>query len=73
MVLRNDDKGFSDKVKLVNDRLDSLCTKKTTGGLSLTKNIKAIHLNGSDLHLNRQGSAILAKNIKTQLLMNSTH
>jgi hypothetical protein len=28
VVLRNDDKGFVDKVKLVNDKLDSLCTKK---------------------------------------------
>ena len=27
VVLRNDDKGFADKVKLVNDRLDSLCTQ----------------------------------------------
>ena len=68
VVLRNDDKGFADKVKLVNDRLDSLCTK-TNWGLISHKNIKAIHLNGSGLHLNRQGSAILAKNIKTQLLI----
>jgi hypothetical protein len=44
-VLRNDDKGFADKVKLVNDRLDSLCTKKNWGLIS-HENIKAIHLNG---------------------------
>jgi hypothetical protein len=42
VVLRNDDKGFADKVKLVNDRLDSLCTKKNWGLIS-RKNIKAIH------------------------------
>jgi hypothetical protein len=41
VVLRNDDKGFADKVKLVNDRLDSLCTQKNWGLIS-HKNIKAI-------------------------------
>jgi hypothetical protein len=34
------------------DRLDSLCTQKNWGLIS-HKNIKAIHLNGSGLHLNR--------------------
>jgi hypothetical protein len=70
VVSRNDDKGLADKVKLVNESLDKLCTQKNWGFIS-HKNIKAIHLNGSGLHLNRQGSAILAKNIKTHLLVNN--
>ena len=71
VVLRNDNQGFADKVNLVNNRLNSLCTRKNWGLIS-HKNIKTIHLNGSGLHLNRQGSAILAKNIKTHMLLNST-
>ena len=70
VVSRNDDKGLADKVKLVNECLDKLCTQKNWGFIS-HKNIKAIHLNGSALPLNRRGSAILAKNIKTHLLVNN--
>ena len=70
MVLRNDNQGFADKVNLVNNRLNSLCARKNWGLIS-HKNIKPIHLKGSGLHLNRQGSAILAKNIETQMLLNS--
>ena len=40
VVLRNDDKGFAETVKLVNDRLDSLYALKKTGGLSVTKTLK---------------------------------
>ena len=36
------------------------------------KNVGDIHLNWPGLHLNRQGSAVLARNIKTHLLANST-
>lgn len=42
VVLRNSNQGFAHKVRLVNDRLDSLCTQKNWG-LILNKNIKGIH------------------------------
>ena len=71
IVLRNGEKAFVDKVNLVNERLDKLCMQRNWGLIN-HKNIKNIHLNGSGLHVNRQGSAVLARNIKTHLLANST-
>ena len=71
VVTRNDGKALADKVNLVNEHLNKLCTQRNWGMIS-HKNIKNIHFNGSGIHLNRQGSAILARNIKTQLLYNST-
>ena len=71
VITRNDGKALADKVNLVNEHLNKLCTQRNWGLIS-HKNIKNIHLNGSGIHLNRQGSAILARNIKTQLLYNST-
>lgn len=70
VITRNDEKALGDKVNLVNERLEKLCTQRNWGFIN-HKNIKNIHLNGSALHLNRQGSATLAKNIKTHLLYNS--
>ena len=71
VITRNDEKALTDKVNLVNKHLDKLCTQRTWGLIS-HENIKNTHLNGSGLHLNRQGSAILARNIKIQLSCNST-
>ena len=71
VITRNDEEVLADKVNLVNEHLDTLCTQRNWGLIS-HKNSKSIHLNGSGKHLNRQGFAILTRNIKTQLLHNHT-
>ena len=57
---RYDDKELTTKVKLVNERLDKLFTQENWGLIS--------HKNVKNIHLNKQGSAILARNIKSYLL-----
>ena len=47
VIARNDEKALADKVNLVNQRLDKLCTQRNWGLIN-HKNIKNIHLNGQD-------------------------
>ncbi|CAB3980376.1 Scavenger receptor cysteine-rich type 1 M130 [Paramuricea clavata] len=67
LIVRGDNKGLADKVREVNEGLDKLC-KSENWEVLRNQNIKFMHLNAYGIHLTKQGTAILAKNIKTTLL-----
>lgn len=69
IITRTDDPTLANKVKLVNNGLSRLCEAKNWG-LIKNNNITGNLLNNSELHLNKQGTAVLAKNIKQYIISN---
>ena len=63
IITRTDDPTLTNKVNLVNNSLARLCETRNWG-LIKNNNITGNLLNNSGLHLNKQGTAALAKNIK---------
>ena len=63
IMTRTDDPTLTNKVNLVNNSLARLCETRNWG-LIKNNNITGNLLNNSGLHLNKQGTATLAKNIK---------
>ena len=68
IINRSDDAFLEEKVKQYNELPVDLCVDKWD--LSDNNNINHSHLNNYDLHLNRKGTAALAKNIKHYLNKN---
>ena len=62
LIPRNDSQELAKKSVLVNSELEKLCMEK---GLDLIQHpsLTARHLNGSNLHLNRFGTAIFANDL----------
>ncbi|CAB4000157.1 Hypothetical predicted protein [Paramuricea clavata] len=69
IITRNDDKTLADKVNEYNKGLAQLCTERNWC-LIRHNNIDVNHLNNYGLHLNKQGTSVLAKNIKQFLNRN---
>ena len=63
IITRTDDPTLTNKVNLVNNSLARLCETRNWG-LIKNNNITGNLMNNSGLHLNKQGTAALAKNIK---------
>ena len=63
LINRDDDRMLNDKVNEVNKELSKYCDQKHKVSLLKHKNINSKALNGSKLHLNRNGTVLLAKNI----------
>ncbi len=63
IITRSDDHKLADKVNIVNKELNKLC-KANNWGLIKNNNITRNLLNNSRLHLNKEGTYTLAKNIK---------
>ena len=62
VITRSDDSSLDSKIKELNCKLSQVCHNNKWGVLNHT-NITADHLNPYGLHLNKQGTAKLAKNI----------
>ena len=69
IITRSDDPTLANKVNLVNDGLARLCEARNWG-LIKNNNITENLLNNSGLHLNKQGTAALAKSIKQYIFSN---
>ncbi|CAB3982729.1 Scavenger receptor cysteine-rich type 1 M130 [Paramuricea clavata] len=69
IITRNDDKTLADKVNEYNKGLAQLCIERNWC-LIRHNNIDVNHLNNYGLHLNKQGTSVLAKNIKQFLNRN---
>jgi predicted transcriptional regulator len=69
LITRNDDPQINTKVKQVNTKLLQVCTNNNWGHIS-HKNIVGKHLNPYGVHLNKQGTATLAKNVIDTLKIN---
>ena len=67
IITRTHDPTLTNKVNLVNNSLARLCETRNWG-LIKNNNITGNLLNNSGLHLNKQGTAALAKNIKQCLI-----
>ena len=52
-----------ERIKKVNEDLKAKCQERNIGFMD-NDNINRYHLNSSKLHLNRKGSALLAKNLR---------
>jgi hypothetical protein len=63
IITRSDDHKLADKVNIVNKELNKLC-EANNWGLIKNDNITRNLLNNSRLHLNKEGTSTLAKNIK---------
>jgi len=59
IIARND--SLKDKVKEVNDCLESICIERNFHLIDHSKTLNHRHLNGSRLHLNDRGDSILEK------------
>ena len=66
IIVRQDKQNISKKVDELNKRLDVICGKHSIDVINHT-NIKVSHLTSKKLHLNKQGSSILAKNYVSYL------
>ena len=67
IITRADDHDLPDKINIVNNKLNTICEANNWGQIkhdNLTRN----SLNKSRLHLNKEGTAILARNVKQQYL-----
>jgi lysophospholipase L1-like esterase len=62
VITRSDDPSLNSKINELNCKLSQVCHNNKWGILNHT-NITADHLNPYGLHLNKQGTAKLAKNI----------
>ena len=71
IVNRTDKAGMTKKITEVNELLEHYC-KLNKWALIKHSNIESNHLNSYGLHLNRSGTAILAKNI-TSFLNNKSN
>ena len=69
IITRTDDPTLTNKVNLVNNGLARLCETRNWG-LIKNNNITGNLLNNSGLHLNKQGTAVLAKNIEQCIISN---
>ena len=67
IITRTDDPTLTNRVNLVNNSLARLCETRNWG-LIKNNNITGNLLNNSGLHLNKQGTAVVAKNIKRCLI-----
>ena len=54
---------FKEKANGVNDYLSKLCMERNIYLMDQSKTLKAQHLNGSKLHLNRRGAPILQNTV----------
>lgn len=66
IIMRSDKETLANKVNEYNRGLDQLCSEHNWG-LIKHNNITTNHLNDYGLHLNKQGTSALAKNIKQYL------
>ena len=62
IITRTDDPNLAAKIKRVNADIQKVC-KQNNWRLISNENINRSHLNSYGVHLNRQGTANLAKNI----------
>ena len=62
VITRSDDSSLNPKIKELNCKLSQVCQNNNWGLLN-HNNVTADHLNPYGLHLNKQGTAKLAKNI----------
>ena len=67
IILRTDNKKFSQKGQEVNTHLKDMCKEKNIYLIGNTNKIKAQHLNKSKLHLNKRGSNILSSTFAGEL------
>ena len=58
--------GLRNKAMQVNSVLERMCTERNIGFIR-HNNIQPVHLNGSRLHLNKQGTKNMIRNIVTHL------
>ena len=73
IIIRRDDTSLLNKLVEVNKCIQDLCEQENWGIID-NRNITNMHLNPYGLHLNKHGSAILAKNIKQHINNNiGTH
>ena len=66
VILRKDKKDISKKIGEANQRLKSDCKQKNIDVVD-NSNIMEEHLGSKNLHLNKRGNSILAKNLLTFL------
>ena len=60
-VIHRDDQDLEDEINKLNKKLENLCKGKGMRFID-NSNIKRSSLNGSKLHLNKSGTALLTKN-----------
>ena len=60
IILRNDNKKFSQKGQEVNTHLKDMCKEKNIYLINNTNKIKLQHLSKGKFHLNKRGSNILS-------------
>ena len=70
LITRNDDPQINTKVKQVNTKLLQVYAPIIIGVIYLIKKIVGKHLNPYGVHLNKQGTATLAKNVIDTLKIN---
>ena len=64
LCLRSNNVDLNNKATAVNKSLKQMCSSKNIGFID-NSNIDAHkHLNGNKLHLNRNGDAVLARNLR---------
>ena len=69
IITRSDDTSLQNKLPEVNKCMRDICEQENWGLID-DSNITNMHLNPYGLHLNKRGSAILAKNIKLHIANN---
>ncbi|CAB4044712.1 Furin, partial, partial [Paramuricea clavata] len=69
IIIRSDDTRLQNKLVEVNKCIQDLCEQENWGLID-NSNISNMHLNPYGLHLNKRGSALLAKNIKLHITSN---
>ena len=67
IILRNDNKKFSQKGQEVNTHLKDMCKEKNIYLIDNTNKIKVQHLNKGKIHLNKRGSNILSSTFVSEL------
>ena len=67
IILRTDNKKFSQKGQEVNTHLKDMCKEKNIYLIDNTNKIKAQHLNKGKRHLNKRGSNILSSTFVSEL------
>ena len=64
IIKRTDNSNLTSKVSELNATLRQVCTTNNYWGYIFHENIDRTHLNTSGVHLDKQGTAIMAQNIK---------
>ena len=67
IILRTDNKKFSQKGQEVNTHLKDMCKEKNIYLIDNTNKIKARHLNKGKLHLNKRSSNIFSSTFVSEL------